>query len=121
MGFVSSLCHVMVEMPAVVVEITSVWKEKGTVTVTVIVHQVCIVAPTTVRGLTLILEMTAVLKLLKIVMVEMTAVVVEITSVWQEKGTVTVTVIVHQVCIVAPTTVRGLTLILEMPAVLKLL
>ena len=57
--FVSSLCHVMVEMPAVVLEITSVWKEKATVTVIVIVHQVCIVAPTTVRGLTLILEMTA--------------------------------------------------------------
>ena len=52
----------MVEMTAVVVEITSVWKEKGTVTATVIVQQVCFVAQTIVRGQTLILVMTAVLK-----------------------------------------------------------
>ena len=50
----------MVEMTAVVVEITSVWKEKGTVTVTVIVQQVCFVAQTIVRGQTLKVVMTAV-------------------------------------------------------------
>ena len=37
---VSSICHVMVEIHAVVWEITSAWKEKGTVTVTVIVHKI---------------------------------------------------------------------------------
>ena len=50
----------MVEMTAVAVEIISVWKEKGTATVTVIVHQVCFVELTTVKGQTLILVMTAV-------------------------------------------------------------
>ena len=59
---VSSICHVMVEIHAVVWEITSAWKEKGTVTVIATVHQDFIVALTTVMGLTLILVMTAVLK-----------------------------------------------------------
>ena len=59
---VSSICHVMVEIHAVVWEITSVWKEKGTVTVIATVHQDFIVALTTVMGLTLISVMTAVLK-----------------------------------------------------------
>ena len=59
---VSSICHVMVGIHAVVWEITSAWKEKGTVTVIATVHQDFIVALTTVMGLTLILVMTAVLK-----------------------------------------------------------
>ena len=59
---VSSICLVMVEIPAVVWVITSAWKEKETVTVTATVHQDFIVVLTTVMGPTLILVMTAVLK-----------------------------------------------------------
>ena len=57
---ISSRSNVMAEMIAVAVEVTSVWKEKGTVTVTVIVQQVCFVAQTIVRGQTLKVVMTAV-------------------------------------------------------------
>ena len=37
---ISSRSNVMAEMIAVAVEVTSVWKEKGTATVTVIVHRI---------------------------------------------------------------------------------
>ena len=49
---ISSWSNVMVEMTAVAVKVTSVWKEKGTATVTVIVHKILFVAITTVTGLT---------------------------------------------------------------------
>ena len=54
----------MVEMTAVAVE-TSVLKEKGTVIMIAIVLQALFVVRTTVKGLTLILQMTVVLKVSK--------------------------------------------------------